>query len=337
MFYLTGYLGHAASVQCAAAALGLRARMQLEDFSLEIGEGTLCRTWRARFVGTAHGRLAYFDRMNPAARGFAGWLPYALRRWEIASSKMAFKHYAAAQGIATPAACTDPSRIAGPFLVKKQRSSFGEGIRGPFLRFDAGDPAQALGEGEYYENFILGHVVKAWYWGRAWAAVEIRQPPIVTGDGSSTLRKLVQARPDNTPDRPADWQAIDGLARYCGLPSVDAVPAQGQEVLIDYKYASRYEPMQSANRNAIGRLQGTTLAAQFERAGEVLSRGVGDLADATLFTLDAILDAQGTLWFLEMNSNPMVHPDVYAPMLRHEFAGLAEPTAGAGARPLPIA
>ena len=33
------------------------------------------------------------------------------------------------------------------------------------------------------------------------------------------------------------------------------------------------------------------------------------------FVLDAIVDAQDQPWFLEVNSNPQWHPDIYAPML----------------------
>lgn len=320
MFYLTGYLHHAASVQAAAAELGLQARMDLQDFSLDITDGERGRTWNARFVGSTQGRTAYFDRMGPMTRGFAGWLPYGMRRWEIATDKAAFKAHAGQHAVPTPAACTDPAAIGGPFLIKKTRSSFGEGIRGPFLRFDPNDDEQRLAEGEYYENFILGHIVKAWYWGATWAAVELRQPPLVVGDGRTPVRELVLARADTGGDKPHDWRTLGYLARYCGLASLKDVPAPGHEVLVDFKYGSRYEPMQRGNRNIIDELRKTPLAVQFERAGQVFSQSVKEYAGQnSLFTLDAMLDAQGTVWFLEMNSNPMVHPDVYPVVLRDQF------------------
>ena len=34
-----------------------------------------------------------------------------------------------------------------------------------------------------------------------------------------------------------------------------------------------------------------------------------------MFALDAIVDQEGQAWFLEMNSNPMVHPDLYGAMI----------------------
>ncbi|HZX85272.1 MAG TPA: hypothetical protein VFF19_16995 [Reyranella sp.] len=38
-----------------------------------------------------------------------------------------------------------------------------------------------------------------------------------------------------------------------------------------------------------------------------------------MFTIDASVDAQSQAWLLEMNSNPMVHPDVYPAMLKSIF------------------
>ncbi|AMO24176.1 hypothetical protein GCM10027034_16360 [Ramlibacter solisilvae] len=319
MFFLTGYLNHAASIQAATAEFGIKARMDLANFSLELGKSVQRRVWKPRFVGAAQGRTAYIDRMGPNTRGFAGWLPYDMRRWPVASDKAEFKKFAASKDVPTPAACTDASAIGGPFLIKKFRSSFGEGIRGPFLKFDPGQLDHALRDGEYYENFILGHIVKAWYWGSTWGAIEVRQPPVVTGDGHTPLRALVQAKLDSAPDRPHDWQALSDLARYCGVQSLDDVPAPSREVLIDFKYGSRYEPTSRANRNVIDKLRATPLASQFERAGEVFSHSITDYGDASLFTLDAMVDSEGTVWFLEMNSNPMVHPDLYPLVLRDQF------------------
>ena len=43
----------------------------------------------------------------------------------------------------------------------------------------------------------------------------------------------------------------------------------------------------------------------------------------SLFTLDAMVDGQGQVQFLEMNCNPLVHPDLYAPMLQAWTSGAA--------------
>src|SRR6187402_3103671 len=142
MFYLTGYLRHAENMQNAAAAHGLTASMDLADFALTLSRGEHSAVWRARFFANLEGRLAYADRPGPLVRGFAGWWPYAGRQWETAGNKMAFKQHAVRHGIPTPAACIDPRQIGGPFIIKNARSSFGEGIRGPFLRHEPGVEAQ---------------------------------------------------------------------------------------------------------------------------------------------------------------------------------------------------
>ena len=39
----------------------------------------------------------------------------------------------------------------------------------------------------------------------------------------------------------------------------------------------------------------------------------------SVFTLDAVIDADDRVWLLEMNSHPMIHPNVYPPMLDSVF------------------
>jgi hypothetical protein len=54
----------------------------------------------------------------------------------------------------------------------------------------------------------------------------------------------------------------------------------------------------------------------------VFWRGIPEgVRQNTLFTVDGILDRTGVARFVEINSNPAVHPDAYLPMLE----GLACP------------
>lgn len=299
--------------------------MNLADFSLVLAQGNRSSTWPARFIASQHDRLAYTDVMGPSVAGFAGWLPYLVRSWTTASDKIAFKQHALQHAVATPQASVNIRDASWPFLIKKARSSFGSGIRGPFLRPDSPGLAQALEEGEFCERFIEGRIAKAWYWGSRWCAVEFRKLPVVVGDGNRTVRQLVEAVAAivTSPDRGAhDWDTLDNLARYGGLDGVDSVPARGQQVLIDFKYASRYEPMQRTNRNVIDRVRDGPLAAQFIQAGEVFASSIEPPSHArsSLFTLDAIVDSSGLAWFLEMNSCPMVQPDMYGVLVQEALA-----------------
>lgn len=317
MQYLTSFYRHTQAVHRATREHpDLQAQVNLRDYSLAVSRGGRSTNWRPRFVTTINNRMVYVDYPDQQARGFVGWTPYPIRQWPAATDKMVFKQRATEAGIPTPAACTNPKEIRGPFLVKKARSSFGEGIRGPFLSFDAKDPDQQLGEGEFYENFILGHIVKAWYWGSKWVAAEFRAPPLVVGDGRSSLKQLVETLP-NPRRREHDWAVLGRLAQYCGISGVDTIPPHGKEVLVDFKYASRYELTSQDNLNVIRKVERTALGPQFLQAGQVFSAAIAPShpPEQTLFALDAMVDPDGKVWFLEMNSNPMIHPDLYGTMI----------------------
>lgn len=316
MPYLNALLSHARAVQEAGALLGLAARLPLATLALELegADGPQC--WQPRFVGASGGRLAYTEVATARTIGFAGWMPYPLRQWPAALDKRLFKAQAAAAGVATPAACDDPARIGGPFLVKQAGGSFGEGLRGPFLAYDAAAAAQQLAAGEFYENFVLGHIAKAWCWGAECVALELQPPSLVTGDGRSTLAGLVRAALPGRDDH--DWDVVGQLAAYCGVDALDRVLPQGKQVLVEFRYGSRYERQTAHNSNALPALRDTPLGAQFARAAQALA-GLAPADPAlgpSLYTLDAIIDAEGQAQFLEMNCNPLVHPDAYLSMLR---------------------
>lgn len=315
------YFSHARCVQAAAAPLGVVVSTQHADFSLRLVGADHAETWRAKFVSRIGSRLMYTDQFLDQTVGFAGWMPHALRQWPIATDKSEFKRHAIACGIPTPAACFDPARIGGPFIIKQAHSSFGEGIRGPFVRYDPADAEQQLGEAEYYENFILGNIAKAWCWGGECVALQLDRPSTVVGDGRATLRELVEAKRNARVDH--DWTLIGALARYCGIASVDDVPAAGKEILVEFRYGSRYDQAERHNTNALPRYRDTDLGAQLARASEAFARAISPDRTLTqsLYTLDAIVDASGQAWFLEMNCNPLVHPDAYEAILRERFGG----------------
>jgi hypothetical protein len=317
MSYIFAFMHHAVAVQEAAGQLGIQACVQLSDYALRLAEENHPQLWRSRFIANVDGRLAYTDTRGPGTVGFAGWLPYARRQWKIATDKIAFKRCAGEQEIATPPACLDPSWIGGPFIVKQASSSFGEGIRGPFLAYEAHNPAHQLAPGEYYENFIVGLIAKAWCWDGECMALHLHKPSLVVGDGESTVRQLVEALP-NSRGSVNDWDLVGRLATYSGMNSIDDVPRRGKEVLVEFRYGSRYELVSAGNPNVLGTLRGGALAAQFKHAAQTFSRSIqlSPQLGSSCYTLDAIVDSEGTAWFLEMNCNPIVHPDMYGRMMR---------------------
>jgi hypothetical protein len=323
MSYTTTYFHHSQAVEEAARRLGVKATVRLADGTLRLEDGIRDEVWIPKYMATLNGRSVYLPSRARGVTGFAGWMPYQLRQWPAATDKIAFKRFAIANGIATPAACFDPKWIAGPFLIKPAASSFGEGIRGPFLSYDPGEADHELADGDFYENFIVGHIAKAWCWGDECVALHLDAPVTVTGDGTSAIRDLVSALP-NANETAHDWPLLSRLAAYSGV-AVDDVLPEGKEVLAEFRYGSRYTAVpRDANPNVLPRLQGTDLAHQFAHAAQVFACSISadpDLRDS-FYTLDAIVDSGGQAQFLEMNCNPLVHPDLYAPMMNTRFGGI---------------
>lgn len=319
MAYINTLSAHSMAVGRAASSLGLQACVKLPDFSLRIDDGDSSVLWSPKFVRSLNGRLSYAPAPGAGVVGFAGWTPYGLRRWPAGSSKFDFKRFADAHGIATPSACTDPAAIGGPFLVKHDTSSFGEAMRGPFLAYDANDPEQQLRPGEYYENFLVGLIAKAWCWGSSCLALHLEAPTTVTGDGAATVRALVKAIPSTLAEH--DWELVGRLARICGVPSIDQVLPAGKQVLVEFRYGSRYGRDDPQNLNVLGRITDARLTRQFVQAARLCAEDIAAHSPEgeACYTLDAMVDADGTAWFLEMNCNPLVHPDLYAAMLASAF------------------
>ena len=315
MTFLSNYLEHASAIGRAAEHFGHKASTRHPDFCLVLERHGQTRVWLPKFFVISGDRILYTHIFSDRVVGFAGWMPYPLRQWPIALDKIAFKRYAIEHGIPTPAACFDPSLIRGPFIIKHAHSSFGEGIRGPFLIYDAKEPTQQLLEGEYYENFIVGLIAKAWYWGTELVALHFHKPSIVTGDGSSTVRELVLRLPNFR--KKNDWELILRLARYGGVRSLEEVVREAKQVLVEFRYGSRYEVAGRGNPNVLKRADELAPVAQFKTASELASATSPEAEGApVLYTLDAIVDEAGEVFFLEMNCNPVVHPDCYDSMLR---------------------
>ena len=104
------------------------------------------------------------------------------------------------------------------------------------------------------------------------------------------------------------------MLAWQGLAPV-SVPAAGQKVLLDFKYGSAFDASSFENKS-VWASQNEKVKHQFAKATALLHSCLpAPIQQRGLFTLDAVLDADGRAWFLEMNSHPMVHPDVYEPML----------------------
>ena len=312
--FKTNLLEHAKAVGAWAQRRGARTSIDAADLALTLQFEQRTYKLFAQFVGKRDGtQLCYFDMPDRFATGFVGWLPYKPQAWDISLSKLAFKAAARDLDIPTPAHWTQASSVSAPFLVKRARGAFGYGMQGPFRASEAAQVTLVVGDGagdgEYCEEFKWGHIARAWYWGERLSVLELFEMPVVTGDGESSYEALLNRA---SAEVPADFAH---LGRLQGVAPSD-VPPTGTRIVCDYRYVSPFNPTMYANHNLLHKLKGSALAQRFVDAGQRLwPRIPGPPGRQIGFVLDAIVDAQGQPWFLEVNSNPQWHPDIYASML----------------------
>ena len=310
--FKTNLLEHIKAVGLWAQARAVQASVDASSLALRLRQGDRALTLHPQFVGKRDGhQLVYFDAADQFAVGFVGWLPYKPQAWDISLSKLAFKAAARELDISTPAHWLQADAVSAPFLVKRERGAFGDGMRGPFRASEAA--ALALADGDYCEEFKWGRIARAWYWSGRLAVLELFEMPQIHGDGQSCCEALLLRASAEAPEDSAPLLALQGLA-------LDDVPAAGQAFVCDYRYVSPFNPTLYANSNRLPRLAGSALAQRFADAGQRLwPRIPGPPGRQVGFVLDAIVDAQDQPWFLEVNSNAQGHPDLYAAMLDGVF------------------
>ena len=302
--------------------------LDLATFRLSLGLGQREVELYPRFAGEIDGRFAYFEYFA-GDRAFVGWLPYQMRRWRLAGDKLTFKSAALSRGLRVPTAWREGPPRADDFIVKPVRGSFGRDMRGPFgpKHPYEGETADAA----FFEQFIKGRSAKAWVWNSTLVALEILEPPVIFGDGVRTLREIAQTRRGSF-DLTLSLDSSDDILRWQGV-TADSVVEPGREIMLDYRYATPFDRNVVIDRDVLANTD-PRIRRQFEIAGRVLHEQIDQAArEDTMFTVDAVIDAQARVWFLEMNCHPMIHPAVYRPMLDSLFGtALPQPQVP----PLPI-
>lgn len=326
MHYALDLVNHIRTVKDCAERLGFEANVNVRNFALEIRKGGLGIRFQPRFL--------YFDRekgqrnisyyARPDARGFVGWLPYFNKVWPVSLDKVAFKECCRERGLLTPDWWTAaPARLAD-FLIKRRSGSLGVGMRGPYRAVDPADPYHQLAEGEYYERFVEGRIAKIWYWNAHPVCMELLDFHRLTGDGRRSIREILEARLDIAAGSAANTSGLsrfEPIVRYYGR-SLDTVPASGEKIVGGFRYASILESTTVRNRNALATLNDPALAAKLAAVGFSLWQAIPEeIRHGVLYTVDAILDAKGEFWLLEMNPNPGVHPDCYHAMIASVLGG----------------
>lgn len=306
-------LEHAKVISAWARTHDAKAFIDLADLALAVQRGRRAVQFTAQFVGRRDdGHLGYLSWLGPACIGMVGWLPYPIQQWPISTSKLAFKRTIAELGYRSPATWVEAASVDEPFIVKGDRSAFGDGIRGPFRADDAGTTWPALQPGEFAEAFKPGRIARAWYWAGALHVLEIFEMPRLTGNGrddfEATVRSLLGA------GQPLPEGIVD-LGRLQDAGPGRPVP-KGLSLIADFRYVSPLNPTVYTNHNDLVRWRGTRVADTFATAGAALWPLLPGAAQRPMvFVLDAIVDDRDEVWFLEINCNAQLHPDIYAPML----------------------
>lgn len=315
MLYIVGLLNHLKRIQSCMAELEGDAYLNAKDLVLQVrARGKVCHL-QPQFTFVKEGRIRYTAYFEQHVSGFAGWRPYFMKRWPAATEKLLFKRFALEHGLPTPPFWTSACTEVRDVLIKQNRSSFGVGIRGPFRDLQSPDAALRPEHDEYYEAFIPGRVAKAWYWNGGLVCLEVRPMPCLVGDGCSSVAELAATRSR----RPVDATALAWLAAFQGRTPA-AVLREGESMLADFKYGTPFDPPCVENENVLASFAGSRIEAELRRAGMTSAQAIPkSLRANTLFTLDAVVDDEDRVWFLEMNSNPMVHPDTYAAILGSLF------------------
>jgi hypothetical protein len=335
VFYQSSLLFHCRAIQRLLPNFQAQATMGFGDFSLELRARNRYFHLQPQFTHREQGRLRYFPRMRDDTLGFVGWLPYFNKRWPAGSEKLPFKELCVANGLRTPAFSTVSAGALGDVLVKHRFSSFGSGMRGPYRRADQGTPQSRLGENEYYEEFVPGRIAKVWYWDERPVCLELFDMPAVTGDGARSFAELV-ATQVQFPGVPPERSHLEALARYQGFRPDDVTPA-GARLLADFRYSSPlFQLRGNHNGNVLPQHEKGEIGRQLREAGRVFWKDIPEaVRRGTLYTVDAIVDGKERVWFLEMNCNPMIHPDVYLAMFEGLFGPAEAVAAPAIMRPVP--
>jgi len=303
------YLLHALAVSQWMAAHGAEGGIDPFTHAMDIRfAGKTVRFFPQFVIDGAEGELHFTPQLRAGVSGFVGWLPYFNKIWPIAQDKLAFKDHAVREGIRTPKWTAEPAQVRGAFIVKGRRSTFGRGLRGPFETATG----VKLMDGEYYEQFIVGQLLKAWFWNDELAVVEVVDMPTVVGDGLRTFRQLISSKLAPTDRWPSD---LEPLAAIQGL-SLDGVVPASRAALADYRYMSVLNPASKVDHNVRNKLKGSQVEAQLLDAGARCWAAVpAQVRQGTAFSLDGVVDRQGKVWFLEANCNPQLHPSFYGAML----------------------
>ena len=326
MTFIVATLNHFRAIRSWADAHDAQVELNVRTFELEVKARNRYFRLKPQFLATMDGRFGHVTTLTPDATGLIGWFPYRPPlRWELASDKLSFKHLLKDADYETPEWWTDPKHASLDYILKRSKGSFGYGLYGPYAageRPPSVPPESATGQ-IFAERFIRGRNVKMWFWGHTPFFAHLHAYPTIEGDDAATVRELVAVRLQQVGaslDDSAEMTVLRQALSYQDF-SLDQVLKKGQSAWLDYRYGRRFvaSPVTAVSDNAWA-----GLAPRAQQQAQALGRLLGDELLKTmplpvLYSVDAVLDDHDTLWWLEMNSNPILPPDGYPLILATLF------------------
>lgn len=253
----------------------------------------------------------YSPRMTSSAKRFIGYRPYGAVAWDLAMDKVRFKKLLADYDIPHPWWSEDPDVVESGVLIKKRVTAFGIGMKGPFR--STLEHKLNADEGEFYEQFVSGMIVKVWFWNQNAIAAETIPSSTVLGNGVLSIRDLILAKAEahNVVVKVEDFETY---LKYQGL-DLDTVLPDKQRCPVDYQYKSKLPSVEGWDV-LIGTDNFFGVEPVLERVGQMIVENLPEnLQGDRVFAIDGVIDRTNRLWVFELNTNPFVHPFVYEPMI----------------------
>lgn len=307
---------HFAYLRQAVHAVQGKAFLDLAAFTVEVVARGAAHIFYPQFVNFASdGRVMYQQNLGSDTVSFAGWRPWFQIRPFSFAGKLAFKALVREHGFDTPPCSTNEICDMQGVIIKKDNSSFGDSIEGPFLR--ATDRRLKREMGEFYEKFIPGKIGKIWFWDDSPVLLELQAMPEIVGDGKKTIKELINSLPIRKNKSP-ELKKLARMLKYQGVSSATVLRRE-EKALIDFRYTSAFCVGKNIREVNFVEMTSTRpeVAEQLKRLGRLLSSVLRNEGfPMWAYTIDTIEDQNGNLFLLEANPNPFLHPSIYPLMIQ---------------------
>lgn len=325
-------LNHFKLINHALEVVGCRASLDLKSFVLEVWRGMEKAVFHPQFLNPRGTKLMLSEELGLESTQFCGWLPYTRRPWPQVESRLAFKSLCREIGILAPPYSTDPGTAPGHVVVRRDGVSPQGGVRGPF----ASANAPPIGDGEFYEQFVPGQIIKAWIWNGLPVCAELQAMPTVVGDGKRSIAQLAADRLARRRQK-AEVSSLTGpLVEFLGKSLADILPS-GEQQAVDFRYGSAFQfPRLVKHLLYPGRVS-TVVESQLRDIGEKLWRVIPPaIRNNTLVAVTGVLDDEERIWALAAKCTPPVHPATYLHMVSSLFGIQRRSVADASLRPVNV-